>query len=403
MDVLVLDTIHGGREIASEMRAAGDHVDEVDVYRGAEGVSVETARTRSYDLIVAPVHLDPSHPLLGRTAPVCTHHEAVARLIGRDAPHPMIEVTGARGKTTTAHAIASLMPGTGILHTSAGTWRYPTHELLWKKSITPASVIPAARQAYADRGWCVAEVSLGVTGAGDVGVLTSAADYPIAAGKRRALAEKCASLGRAGTVVVPPGISLEAGSVISMDEIVSTEGCVCRYDWNGVSGSYTCLLLGLEGYRQPLMLATAVACVLGIDPSPLAEFRALEGRMSTSRDGGVLIVDNANSGACVETTCAAAHYARDLSGEDEITLVIGAESRTICEGFPVDEVASAISAVSPSRVVFVGEYDEYEKLTASLGPEAVPMAYARTLDEAREVVRAQPAAGNIVLSVKSWR
>ena len=34
MDLLVLDTIHGGKEIGNALIAAGHHVDMVDVYRG---------------------------------------------------------------------------------------------------------------------------------------------------------------------------------------------------------------------------------------------------------------------------------------------------------------------------------------------------------------------------------
>ena len=126
MRILVLDTIHGGKQISRAFAARGDAVDLVDVYRGETAVDVKTALSRTYDLIVAPVHLDPDHPLLKHaTVPVISHHEAVRQLLGDDIPRPMIEITGARGKTTTAHALASLLPGKGILHTSNGTFRFP--------------------------------------------------------------------------------------------------------------------------------------------------------------------------------------------------------------------------------------------------------------------------------------
>ena len=78
----------------------------------------------------------------------------------------MIEITGAQGKTTTAHALAHILPGKGVLHTSTGTYAYPTKDLLGKKSITPASGSAAVRYANQMPGWLVAEISLGVTGAG---------------------------------------------------------------------------------------------------------------------------------------------------------------------------------------------------------------------------------------------
>ena len=42
MRVLVLDTIHGGDDIAAALRRRGDEVDAVDVYRGS-GFSAEAA------------------------------------------------------------------------------------------------------------------------------------------------------------------------------------------------------------------------------------------------------------------------------------------------------------------------------------------------------------------------
>ena len=386
MQILVLDTIHGGAELARALRGSGHQVDEVDVYRGKAGIPVEEALERSYDLVTAPVHLDPAHPLLQRHGPAVSHHEMVGWVVrGRRTPHPFIEITGARGKTTTAHALASLLPGAGILHTSTGTYRYPERERLWKRSITPASLIPAAHEARRIGGWLIAEESLGVTGAGDVAVLTSPEDYPVAAGRKHAITEKCRQLARARIVVLPPGIDL-AGRTVAAGDIVSFDGPVCRYAWGGITGTFENPLCTLEGYRTPLALAAATACVLGIDPAPLAGFAALPGRMASRREGNLLIVDNANSGTNVETTVEAARYARALAGNGTLTLVIGEEARAICEGFSPEDIARAVSAVGPTATVYVGEGHE-----------------AATLDEGLSQARSITPAGSIVLAVKTWR
>ena len=386
MQILVLDTIHGGAELARALRGSGHQVDEVDVYRGKAGIPVEEVLERSYDLVTAPVHLDPAHPLLQRHGPAVSHHEMVGWVIrGRRTPHPFIEITGARGKTTTAHALASLLPGAGILHTSTGTYRYPERERLWKRSITPASLIPAAHEARRIGGWLIAEESLGVTGAGDVAVLTSPEDYPVAAGRKHAITEKCRQLARARIVVLPPGIDL-AGRTVAAGDIVSFDGAVCRYAWGRITGTFENPLCTLEGYRTPLALAAATACVLGIDPSPLAGFAALPGRMASRREGNLLIVDNANSGTNVETTVEAARYARALAGNGALTLVIGEEARAICEGFSPEDIARAVSAVGPTATVYVGEGHE-----------------AATLDEGLSQARSITPAGSIVLAVKTWR
>jgi hypothetical protein len=385
MRILVLDTIHGGAELARALRGSGHQVDEVDVYRGEAGIPVATALARTYDLVTAPVHLDPDHPLLRRHGPAFSHHEMVGWVIRRHRPRPFIEITGARGKTTTAHALASLLPGPGILHTSTGTYRYPEGIRLWKRSITPASLIPAVREAWRIGGWLVAEESLGVTGVGDVAVLTSPDDYLIAAGKKHAITEKCRLLARARAVVHPPGIDL-SGRVVAADTIVSCDGPVCRYAWNGIAGTFTNPLCTLAGYRTAFSLAAATACLLGLDPAPLAEFAALPGRMATWWEGDRLIVDNANSGTNMATTIEAARYARTLAGEGALTLVIGEEARAICEGFSAEDIARTVSAVGPTATVYVGEGHEAATLDAGL-------------DQARKIT----PAGSIVLAVKTWR
>ncbi|MDD1666891.1 MAG: coenzyme F430 synthase, partial [Methanomicrobiales archaeon] len=114
MEILVLDTIHGGTDLATHLERSGHRADTVDVYRGEQGISPEEAAMRRYDLLVAPVHLDPGYPLLSTIqAPRITHHLAVRMLLAGKTPRPMIEVTGARGKTTTAHAIAHGLEGPG--------------------------------------------------------------------------------------------------------------------------------------------------------------------------------------------------------------------------------------------------------------------------------------------------
>ena len=385
MRVLVLDTIHGGADLAAALRDAGHETDEVDVYRGKTGIPTSEALVRTYDLVTAPVHLDPDHPILRKHGPAVPHHEMVRRILGGRLPHPFIEITGARGKTTTAHAIAALLPGPGILHTSTGTYRYPERELLWRKSITPASLIPAVREAERIGGWLVAEESLGVTAAGDVAVLTSAEDYPIAAGKKRAITEKCRLLSRAQTVVLPPGIDLPGG--IAAGDIVSFEEETCRYSGNGVTGTFTNPLCTLPGYQTPLALAAATACILGIHPSPLGGFSALPGRMAARWEGEVLVLDNANSGTNMATTVEAVRYARNLSGNAPLTLVIGEEARAICEGFPAEEVRRTVEAVAPAATVYVGEGHA-----------------AATLEEGLAAAQSiTPAGAAIVLAVKTWR
>lgn len=400
MRVLILDTIHGGREIARYLDGKGHFTDTVDIYRGRNGIDAESARMREYDLAVAPVHLDPAYPLLkGLAIPVISHHQAVRWILGSHTPSPLVEITGARGKTTTACALASLMTGPGILHTSIGTYRYPERTLLWKKSITPASLVPAAWEAARIQGWCICEVSLGFSGAGDIGIITSEEDYLFAGGKRHALQEKVRSGQGFPYLLVAPGIDVPGATRV--DSIVSVKGESCRVTCGEVFGRFDSSLLSLDGYRVPLMLAAAAACRLGADPAGLAQFQALAGRMATTREGAVWVVDNANSGTNARTSCQASAYARRISGINEVTLVIGQEEGSVCEGFLPEEISSAVKEINPSLLILVGE--QARSLAENHDRPACRIEYCHTLEEGRKRALFLTSQGTVVLAVKSWR
>lgn len=404
MNMLVLDTIHGADVIGREFAALGHTVDIVDVYRQKSVVDTRTALGRTYDIIVAPVHLDPDHPLLhSGNAPVISHHEAVRRLLGDRVPCPMVEITGARGKTTTAFALAHTMTGAGVLHTSAGTFLYPEHRLLWKRSITPASVLAAADTAIGINGWLIAEESLGVTGAGSLAIITSADDYVCAAGKKSALAEKLKSVKKSTHVLLAPSLPSETSTMVQLDDVARCSATNCFIHCGSVSGSFHNPLLDLDAYRIPLMLAGAAACLLGIDPAPLSGFLPVDGRLSVRQAGNVTIVDNANSGSNVMTTIEAAKYARAITGVPDLTLVIGIEQEdgAVCEGFTDDQILDAIRVVSPKRVILVGDILPGDDVAHRFNPTNT--ARSSTFKEACDTAIATTSYGSIVLAVITWR
>ncbi|NTU99530.1 MAG: coenzyme F430 synthase [Methanoregulaceae archaeon] len=395
MKILVLDTIHGGIEIAAHLRGMGHFTDIIDVYRGRTGIDPGTAKERDYDLVVAPVHLDPAYPLFRDMAcPVITHHQAVRWIIGKKLPKPFVEVTGARGKTTTASALAGLMQGPGILHTSMGIYRYPGKELIGRRGITPASLVFASREAVRMKGWLVAEVSLGFSGACDFGIITSAEDYLFAGGKRHALSEKVRSGQGLPCVLGAPGIT--SPGVARAEELAAVDGEVCHLRDGGPA--FRNSLLRIEGYRTPLMLAAVAGWMLGLDPSGLASFTPLEGRMKGDWNGPVFIVDNSNSGTDKTTALLAARYARRMSGKDHCTLVIGKEKGAVCEGFPPGDIEDVIADIAPASVILVG--DDYGQVSL---PEGVSRFVATDLEEGRDVAVRETAEGCVVLAVKSWR
>lgn len=316
MKVLVLDTIHGGDILANALLQRGDEAVAVDVYRGT-APSVEEVKYGYFNFIVAPVHLDPDYSLLYTGVPIISHHDMVAHLAGKPQVF-CIEITGAEGKTTTAFAVACLLSGRGILHTSAGTYLYPEKKLLFQRSITPASllvVLECANEHGAE--WLVCEESLGVSGIGDLGILTSEKDYLIAAGKESAVKAKMQNMLKCAQFLLPE----------RTDYLVSVEGCRII----SPAGSFENPLAEIPVYRDALKIAAATAGLLGLPVSPLAEFSAVPGRMHMVSEQDVLILDNANSGTNGENTLAAVEYLHHISGKPVI-LVIGEMSHTVCEG-----------------------------------------------------------------------
>jgi UDP-N-acetylmuramoylalanine-D-glutamate ligase len=316
----------------------------------------------------------------------------------------MIEITGAQGKTTTAHALAHTLPGNGVLHTSTGTYTYPAKHLLWKKSITPASAIAAARYASRVPGWLVAEISLGVTGAGDLAIITSPDNYTFANGKKSAIREKIASTNHAKRVLVAEGVSSDQENVVHVEDVARCDRMKCIVETEGMKCVLENPLFLLPPYRTPLMLAAAAAMILHVNPTPLNTFTALPGRMSLSYVRDLIMIDNASSGTNATTTLCAARYARHCARASDLTLVIGQVEGdgAVCEGFSFDQIASAIDKVRPSRVVWVGRFPDpgtgpFELLKGKVD------AVCTTLEEGRNTAVSLAQKGSIVLSVKTWR
>lgn len=400
MDLLVLDTIHGGALLGDELRLRGHRVETVDVYRG----HAPWPDPDAFDRVVAPVHLDPDHPLLvGAGNRLLTHHEVVGLCLADHRPRCLVEVTGARGKTTTAFALATVLEGPGVLHTSAGTWVYPERRRLWRASITPASVLPAARAAALLGGWCVAEESLGVTGAGDLAVLTSMDDYACAAGKRSALAAKLAGCRRAPRLLVPGGTSPlpDHPDVGAADHLARVTGTGCETS----AGVVTTPLFAHAAYRNALQLGAAAAVLLGGSPSRLAAMEPAPGRLRVGTAAGRVLVDDANSGTTRATAVEAAALARSLDPGRDLTLVVGEEFRAVCEGFSPDDVIAAIEEVGPATSVLVGSPDSRADVLLRLGAGAWRgrLEEASTLAEGRKKALADGGDGPVVLAVKTWR
>ena len=490
MNILVLDTIHGGRTIAEYLTASDCLCDTVDVYRHESGISEEEAvrnlTLKRYDFVRAPVHLSPEYCILKSAAaegiPVLSHHEIVSLIVSglsdadvnSENAKPIIEITGTRGKTTTAYALSHMLSHAvttkpeippknptgneqgiidreineqginergindrGILHTSRETVAVPGGRILQKVSITPASSVMPALYALKNNLWLVAEESLGVCGFGNLAVLTSTEDYLCADKKRSALAVKLASMAECQRILIgygadkrqvletveslPESKKIPAERFFFATEIVTVEDGVC---WCGGIGNgsasgkgtagfsvFSNPLLYLEGYRQAIATAAAAACILGYNPECLSEFSSVPGRLSLTRENGITVIDNSNSGTNRNTAVIAAEYARKIHSGG-IILVIGIDSETVCEGFSKEDVSSAIADIKPDFAVVVGESlksivsDDFDN-TIIYHADNLESGRNRALEIAAGSDCEQNGEDNggkaVILSVKTWR
>jgi hypothetical protein len=414
MRILILDTIHGGLVLGSALSRYGHTIEYVDVYRSdlshKGSVTQTEAAKKEYDLVIHPVHLNPSYPLLRTlTCPSITHHEAVRWILGKkETNNPVsrkiiVEITGARGKTTTATALAFILGDSGVLHTSRGIFRYPEEKFITRTSITPASLLQAYDQCTGT-GWMIGEVSLGFTGISDLAILTSDEDYQVAGGFKSALAIKKESALRCRQLLVPPGVSACHDAEISAGDLVKISGSCCRYSCDELEGEFNNPLFILDGYRVPLGLAAAAALILGRKPDRLQDFVAIPGRLEILREGKGVMIDNANSGACLKTTREAVDILREIHPDMPFSLVIGQEHRAVCENFCTEDIISAICEENPSKVFLISgdERIDADAVTCCCRDREIPIMVTETLQTGIAAARKDDDFC-FVVSVKTWR
>lgn len=194
---LVVDMTHGGKVLCEELLRRDCEVHAFDNHRTLKGEEIEKLekigvkvfreenklKVEDYDVIVVQ-HANPAMPLfssaLNLGVPIISHARAVGIILSEiKASVKLLEITGTNGKTTTANMIAKVLRDYGktvLIHDSLSTRIFNSLgeiKLAEGLSITPANALKAFRLAEAHEfDYAVFEISLGGTGAGDVGVVT---------------------------------------------------------------------------------------------------------------------------------------------------------------------------------------------------------------------------------------
>ena len=230
MNNLVIDLTHGGVKIAISLAKKDKNVLAYDLYNTLKGIDAKMLEVYGVELIqleelsdfkgdmniIYPIHMPLSfdeiesfNPNLNYTFQ--SHHEIICEILkdwGEDIPK--VEITGVKGKTTSAFMLKEiLIDENPLILSSLGALLYENKkEIILKKdiSIAPANIKETIDLAYKianpickiAEGTVVSEnlrkynsaifeSSLGVSGIGDVGLLLNiVANYPIAKGRSTA-------------------------------------------------------------------------------------------------------------------------------------------------------------------------------------------------------------------------
>lgn len=224
MNILVIDLTHGGVKIAISLAKKGEKVYCYDIYNTLNDIDKQMLDIYNVELIelddlnefngdlkvICPIHLPLTNEEIKKYNPdlnynFITHHQSIAEILanwGQDINK--IEITGVKGKTSCAFMLKEiLIDYNPLLLSSLGALVYENKkEIILQKdiSITPANIKESIDLAYKLANpicggenknqiynCAIFESSLGVTGIGDVGLLTNIIeDYPIAKNKSSA-------------------------------------------------------------------------------------------------------------------------------------------------------------------------------------------------------------------------
>ena len=430
--IAVFDINHGGLSIASRLKKYGTDVAAFDVYEktpdetlkryaGENGYPV-SANTKDleedFEIVCLPIHLNPKNIFYKKAEeldlPTITHHEMVGRLLRSDervADMNLIEITGVRGKTSTAILLAQMLAYKNkvVLHTSEGLsyWEKEKKEGIAPGiSITPA-YIPDMIDLIISRGYkpdtFIFEISLGYTGAQDIGILTEAQpDYLIGGGTLSSTDAKTKLISRSkeGSLFVinyddletiekfirkdqelvvfdesGAGIEDQTPTDVYLDVVIGKDGTQAVDIESSRAGVFFRAELndGYDIHSYKTAMAAAVATALESDISEaqitevISSFSGVEGRMREYEENGRRILDNSNSGLTIHSAETSLNYMTekylnkkspnyDADNTGDVWLIIGEEDKTVCEGLEPEDIEALLRnyAEMIQNIILVG-------------------------------------------------
>ncbi len=408
--VVVLDLTHAGIIIAQKLAEFGLNVTAVDVYKTVDDDTLKLLESQygiktcksptsvdNFDVIVSPVHLDPEYEMLvsarntGKN--IISHHKIVGMILHHNKKlqgMKIIEITGSKAKTSSASILADMLSREMVvlLHTSRGLeiWRNGIAEKIYSGlSIAPGSILLALDEFEStgiDVDCCIFEVSIGGTGIGDIGIIsTLEPDYGIAKSSSLASDAKLQMVEYAksdGLMILNANdekaikraeelgrniITFTDSNNLAADIQVRLDGKVVSLISKDASiDSIINSFYNAFSYTTAFVVSGAVALNMGIDPNTISDvisgFIGLAGRMQETELNGRVLIDNSNSGMDIKSAEKSLDHGRSkIASESKIIMVLGEEAEQVCEGLPPENVQEFVRRRKPeiNKLILVGE------------------------------------------------
>lgn len=423
MNNLVIDMTHGGVKIAINLAKKGRNVLAFDIYETLN--AVDKRMLEVYDVyllgslddlknfkgevrVISPVHLPLTHEEIIKNNPdlkysFITHHEAVLELLeGWGEDIPKVEVTGVKGKTSSVFMLKEiLIDSNPLILSSLGAILYENkNELILKKniSITPANIKETIDLAYKvanpvckiaegvvesenlkKYSSAIFESSLGVSGIGDVGLLTNISENYQIAKNHSCAAEAKKQVFRCPCVAIEKecfdeyysdvthnnvntfstsdkSANLYAESVnYSLDrtEITLRYNNVCSINGNILNGNLSVETFAPGIHHVSNILGVILTCIcLEIDEdkiiSGLANYNGITGRSKKRSIENSTVIEEINPGI---NTDAIKKSVEMISDVDSWNIAIGGDYGITCEEIDEDKVASYLNTIDADFIL----------------------------------------------------
>ena len=417
MNYLVMDLTHGGVKIAVSLAKNGKNVLAYDLYSTLNDIdrrmleiydvlliTLEDLKNFKGDMcVISPVHLPLSNDEISKHNPnlnytFITHHEAVFNILedwGSDIPK--IEVTGVKGKTSCVFMLKEiLIDENPLILSSLGALLYEDgQEFILKKniSITPANIKETIDLAYkianpickiADGivesenlrkySSAIFESSLGVTGIGDVGLLTNISEnYPIAKNRLTA-SEAKRQVFRCGVVACDKkshdkyytDVNHDRTNTFSLDDATAnlyaenvsytldeTEIDIIYQDVKTVNGeilngkiTVKTFAPGSHHVNNVLGVVLASLCLNVSEDkiiNGLANYNGLTGRTNKRSKDGICIIEEINPGINTDAIRQSINMIPDI---DDYYVSIGGDYGITCEEIDEDMVSKYLDTLT---------------------------------------------------------